>query len=74
MWKCPRCGEGVDDQFEVCWNCQRQKDDLSPPSGNAAGTVTGSEDPFQEPEREDEIEADGPPIRKLDFTRTRAKT
>lgn len=30
MWKCPGCGETVDDNFEVCWNCQREKD--GPPS------------------------------------------
>jgi hypothetical protein len=22
MWNCPACGEEVDDQFDVCWNCQ----------------------------------------------------
>ena len=28
MWKCPGCGEAVDDDFEVCWKCQQSK----PPS------------------------------------------
>ena len=21
-WRCPKCGEEVDGDFEVCWNCQ----------------------------------------------------
>ena len=25
MWKCSSCGEDVDDDFNVCWNCQRGK-------------------------------------------------
>jgi rubrerythrin len=53
MWKCTVCGEGVDDQFEVCWNCQRQKDGLSAPSDDAAGPITNSEDRLGEQERED---------------------
>jgi hypothetical protein len=36
MWKCPGCGEAVDDEFEVCWNCQRQK-----PSNEAVEPVSG---------------------------------
>lgn len=26
MWQCSNCGEEVDDVFEVCWNCQTEKD------------------------------------------------
>lgn len=26
MWNCIACGEQVDDDFEVCWNCQTSKD------------------------------------------------
>lgn len=26
MWKCPGCGEDVEDDFDVCWNCQHSKD------------------------------------------------
>ena len=22
MWNCSRCGESVEDHFQVCWNCQ----------------------------------------------------
>ncbi len=25
MWRCPSCGEDVEDDFNVCWNCQRPK-------------------------------------------------
>jgi len=26
MWKCPGCGEEVDDQFGVCWKCETSRD------------------------------------------------
>ena len=25
MWQCKNCGESVDDNFDVCWNCQTAK-------------------------------------------------
>ena len=25
MWKCKRCNEEVDDNFDVCWNCETSK-------------------------------------------------
>jgi len=25
MWQCQKCGESVDDNFDVCWNCQTVK-------------------------------------------------
>ncbi len=21
MWRCPKCGEEIEDQFDACWNC-----------------------------------------------------
>ena len=24
-WKCPKCGEEVEDQFDQCWNCGSEK-------------------------------------------------
>lgn len=24
-WHCPRCGESVEGQFEVCWNCGTER-------------------------------------------------
>src|SRR6185503_2541521 len=35
MWKCHRCGEEVEDNFDVCWNCQAGRDG-SLPEGNVA--------------------------------------
>lgn len=26
MWKCSNCGESVEDNFDICWNCQTPKD------------------------------------------------
>lgn len=26
MWKCIACGEQIEDDFDVCWNCQTSKD------------------------------------------------
>ncbi len=25
IWKCPACGEHLEDQFTACWNCGTQK-------------------------------------------------
>jgi hypothetical protein len=25
MWKCPRCGETNQDQYDTCWECERNK-------------------------------------------------
>jgi hypothetical protein len=38
MWKCPRCGEGVEDDFDVCWSCGSNRE--------------GQENPDFVPERE----------------------
>jgi hypothetical protein len=32
MWKCRRCGEEVEDDFDVCWNCQAGRDGSLPES------------------------------------------
>lgn len=31
MWQCSNCGEEIDDNFEVCWNCQFGKDGTQQP-------------------------------------------
>lgn len=31
MWRCASCGEDVEDDFNVCWNCQRPKDGSEAP-------------------------------------------
>ena len=25
VWKCPKCGEEVEGQFDICWNCGTEK-------------------------------------------------
>ncbi len=30
MWNCKHCGEQIEDDFEVCWNCQYGKDGSRP--------------------------------------------
>lgn len=52
MWICPRCGEESEDNFEACWNCQRQRPgNLRPvtdsaPDRSALGmVVTGDDSP-----------------------------
>lgn len=30
MWQCSNCGERVENQFELCWNCQAEKGDTIP--------------------------------------------
>jgi hypothetical protein len=47
MWRCPKCGEQIDEQFDSCWNCltQRGPADLSVPnhqSDGGAGPDSGS--------------------------------
>ena len=42
MWICKNCGEDVEDDFDVCWNCQFDKNG-SPPA-------------LVEPEKKDETE------------------
>ncbi len=27
-WKCPRCGEPNEASFDICWNCQMNRDDV----------------------------------------------
>jgi len=29
-WTCPHCGAHVDVHFEICWNCGRNRPDVSP--------------------------------------------
>jgi uncharacterized protein YbjQ (UPF0145 family) len=45
MWTCPKCGESVEDEFEVCWNCGTGKDGTEDPSFQRAEDVDASELP-----------------------------
>lgn len=38
MWTCPSCGEQVEDNLDVCWNCQVAKDG-SPPESYFSTTI-----------------------------------
>jgi len=31
MWKCSKCGENVEDDFEVCWSCGTNKEGMPNP-------------------------------------------
>jgi len=31
MWKCPNCGEALEDSFEVCWRCGTNADGTADP-------------------------------------------
>jgi len=46
MWKCKNCGEEVEDNFEICWNCGSNKD----------GKKTKMADEFQQQKKESDIE------------------
>lgn len=51
MWVCVNCSEQVEDDFEVCWNCQSARDGTPPPqsdegSGRARGASRGRKSHF----------------------------
>lgn len=45
MWKCRKCNEEVDDDFDVCWNCQTGRDGSSPKAYFAPGRRQKRVDP-----------------------------
>lgn len=47
MWQCPKCGEEVDDTFEVCWNCQVGKDGIPQTISQSASNELPVEIPQQ---------------------------
>jgi hypothetical protein len=44
MWKCLRCAEDIEDNLEVCWNCQADR------VGNPSGGDLSSNETEDEPE------------------------
>ena len=38
MWDCTKCGERIEDSFEVCWNCGTWKDGREDPDFRPEGT------------------------------------
>ena len=45
MWECAKCGESVEDTFDVCWSCGTSKDGVEDPAfqrADAAGVAPGA--------------------------------
>jgi predicted ATP-dependent serine protease len=40
-WKCPKCGEGFEAQFDACWNCGTSRD---APAERSAEETSHAED------------------------------
>ena len=53
MWKCKKCGEQIEDNFEACWQCGTEK----------AGSPPSDQQVFEEQERELETEVQGDQLR-----------
>jgi hypothetical protein len=32
MWKCPKCNESIEDQFDSCWKCAGDVPNVAPPN------------------------------------------
>lgn len=41
MWKCKNCGEQVESNFEVCWNCQTARGEERPDEGKQGELAAG---------------------------------
>jgi hypothetical protein len=53
MWKCSKCGEEVEDDFEVCWNCSTAKDG-TPLENSTPASQTKVASSAKQPMRPDE--------------------
>lgn len=40
MWRCPECGEELDDSFETCWKCANEGVEIDPEADNALPDVS----------------------------------
>ena len=45
MWHCPKCGEQLDDGFDVCWNCGTARDGTADPGFHAESDDPAVPDP-----------------------------
>jgi hypothetical protein len=52
MWKCKTCGERLEDEFEVCWNCQTER-------GQQPGKPSSASPTAYSPKAENAVESDG---------------
>ena len=50
MWRCPKCGEECDENFDACWHCGTARDEEVPGS-IAAGA--SDESPYRSPQNQD---------------------
>ena len=48
MWKCPGCGEAVDDHFDICWKCGETKPEFASAEYLGTGRSGPPEDLAQE--------------------------
>jgi hypothetical protein len=39
MWHCLKCGEDIEDHFELCWNCQANRRGLRQFNNREAGEI-----------------------------------
>lgn len=46
MWRCPKCGSKVDDEFEVCWACGTTPEGVEDPSFATADEAEPIDDPL----------------------------
>jgi hypothetical protein len=56
MWKCPKCSEGVEDSYEVCWNCGTAKDGTEDPTFQRADGAPPAKHPLSCPRCERALE------------------
>jgi len=69
MWACMNCGEKVEDDFDVCWNCETQKGSLTSASYFASPkSQPVIEEEFSNGPRTWECEACGAEVRFEDLT------
>jgi hypothetical protein len=64
MWNCPKCGEEVDDDFDVCWECGTTADGVEDPNFQSAEESGPLDDPALDLDAEEPVELDelpGPP-------------
>jgi hypothetical protein len=54
MWKCPNCGERIDDVFDACWKCGTAQDGTVADDFQAEPSDPETPDPRAEPDPPDE--------------------
>jgi hypothetical protein len=52
MWKCRHCGEQIEEDFDVCWNCQYEKNGAPPRIEKASGEEVSRPNPALETDGE----------------------